>query len=956
MVPCPHGCGNSLRSGVIFAKHVNFDCKGAPPGSINGASLHAQLLAARAELTTTTFDNYVDAWEHLRSREGFAPIVSKILSRPCAVRMTSHSAAALQRASVSAFAEPSGAAWEAGGIEFTPRRARAATQRGAGMGHRLTTRTTACPAITWLERRGDEFLVHEWTAHSHSAAGDAGTYAAGALADALVKVAEASQLGGSSLTARHAHDRLFGVLPGRAGRVSLSAVAAAQRRQTAAAGPLIPLPPHLAPCMSSLLQVIKVAGTHGIIVMVKPVGVVWTATAIPNARATGAGKVATEQFLASPKCTLAPDTLAAVIFTEESLKQISEVNIVSFDSAFRLEAGSPNTNATCFVGYSLEDRSPKLLALLCATSQATAGTAWGAHMVMEQLRKRGLASNVHCVHSDVCPNSVRAVAWAFDTSESKFCAWHELPAMFLAMAGAFTSEEHLTAARLAQLKAGTATLSSLLKEEEEACHNALRALVLLTDKDMFAVALEGFVVLYKHVPRVVAVLCRSPYRDINATCMAVGMGADSVNEKSEKVWFIFRDLARQLSGASHRHSMAINFSGVVAALVGLFARLKHRESVNDHAARAALWNRAVGRRGAAAALAVAPEAASAGAAGAPPSAFTGARAGAAAAAPVISAPKRVRAKPVFAAVAPPQGAFLRLTQSAANAVGAQELHTIVRRARFELGPGHSRWDKFRAIMSGDGRVQVEPVLSKHRSVPPSALKRKEEAAPDATEYFDWGRVFELMQLAHARNDFVSGPGALDSLDVATVAVMSGDVVGGEEGGEVGGPPPIDPQPIEAVQAPIRGSAFLQLWHHQPPPFLQLPPPPAAPALSATALAGGSGVLMPLARSLVASGVKVAAAALTTGDTLSGDAAAVVFAAVARAPPNVIAAFPDGFAGWLLRPPAPRSGGPVSASHALYVARQRGFLALFAASAGAAAPFVSGGHALRAAKRAKRQLL
>jgi hypothetical protein len=124
MVPCSYGCGNSLRSGVILAKHVNFDCKGAPPGSVNGASLHAQLLLARAELTTTTFDNYADAWEHLRSREGFAPLVSKTLSRPCAVRMTSHSAAALQRASVSAFAEPSGAAWAT--QRFSPSAAAAA--------------------------------------------------------------------------------------------------------------------------------------------------------------------------------------------------------------------------------------------------------------------------------------------------------------------------------------------------------------------------------------------------------------------------------------------------------------------------------------------------------------------------------------------------------------------------------------------------------------------------------------------------------------------------------------------------------------------------------------------------------------------------------------------------------------------------------------------------------------
>lgn len=619
MVPCPYGCGTSHRSGVAYAKHVVFHCVGA---TVDGSSLNAQLQTARAKLTSTTFENYDGAWNELRRLEGYAPLLSSGRIRPCATRMTSHSAAALQRKGKSAFADPRGAAWEAGAIEFTPRRARAAAQRGAGMGHRLTARTTACPAIAWLENRGDVFIVHEWTAHSHSAAGDAGTYAAGALADALQMEAEAPQRGhtGSSTTTRIAHNGLFGVSPGRAGRASLSATAAAKRRLAAAEGPFIPLPPHREPTMSSLLRVIEAAAIHGIIAYVKPVGVDWTATESPNARATGSGKVAAEQFLTSPKCKLAQDTLAAVVFSEQSIQEISRVTIVSFDSAFRIEAASSNTNATCFVG--VEDRSPKLLALLCATSQATAGTAWGAHIVMEQLRKRGLSSNVRCVHSDVCPNSVRAVAWAFDSSESKFCAWHELPAMFAAMAGAFTSEEHLTPARLAQLKAGSATLSCLLKEEEQACHDALRALVLLTDKDMFAVALEGFVVLYNHVPRVVAVLCRSPYRDINSTCMAVGLGADSVNEKSEKVWFVFRDLARQLSGASHRHSMAINFSGVVAALVCLFARLKHREAVNEHAARTALWNRTVGRIGAATALAVVPEAAAS---------DTGARASAAAA-------------------------------------------------------------------------------------------------------------------------------------------------------------------------------------------------------------------------------------------------------------------------------------------------------------------------------------
>ena len=178
--------------------------------------------------------------------------------------------------------------------------------------------------------------------------------------------------------------------------------------------------------------------------------------------------------------------------------------------------------------------------------------------------------------------------------------------MFKAMEGAFTAPEHLSPARQALLAAGSATLRALLREQEDDCHNALRALVLLTDKNQLAVGIEGFVRLYARVPKVVAVLCRAPYRDINATCMALGAGVDSVNEKSEKVWFVLRDLQRELSGSSRRHGMAINFAGFVAMLGCLFARIKHREAVNAHKNATALWARNVGRVGANALLGTVP--------------------------------------------------------------------------------------------------------------------------------------------------------------------------------------------------------------------------------------------------------------------------------------------------------------------------------------------------------------
>ena len=82
--------------------------------------------------------------------------------------------------------------------------------------------------------------------------------------------------------------------------------------------------------------------------------------------------------------------------------------------------------------------------------------------------------------------------------------------------------------------------------------------------------------------------------------------------------------------------------------------------------------------------------------------------------------------------------------------------------------------------------------------------------------------------------------------------------------------------------------------------------------------------------------RVDSAALNAGRTLIGDAAAAVLAAVAAAPPSVLAAFPAGYAGWLSRPPARRSGDNDIPSHRKYLERQRGVLTLLEESAAASA--------------------
>ena len=87
--------------------------------------------------------------------------------------------------------------------------------------------------------------------------------------------------------------------------------------------------------------------------------------------------------------------------------------------------------------------------------------------------------------------------------------------------------------------------------------------------------------------------------------------------------------------------------------------------------------------------------------------------------------------------------------------------------------------------------------------------------------------------------------------------------------------------------------------------------------------------------------RVDSAALTAGRALTGDAAAAVLAAVAAAP---FAAFPAGYAGWLSRPPARRSGDNDIPSHRKYLKRQRSFLTLLeesdAASASSAAAIIA----------------
>ena len=82
--------------------------------------------------------------------------------------------------------------------------------------------------------------------------------------------------------------------------------------------------------------------------------------------------------------------------------------------------------------------------------------------------------------------------------------------------------------------------------------------------------------------------------------------------------------------------------------------------------------------------------------------------------------------------------------------------------------------------------------------------------------------------------------------------------------------------------------------------------------------------------------RVDSAALTAGRTLIGDAAAAVLAAVAAAPPSVLAAFPAGYAGWLSRPPARRSGDNDIPSHRKYLKDQRDVLPLLEESAAASA--------------------
>ena len=121
------------------------------------------------------------------------------------------------------------------------------------------------------------------------------------------------------------------------------------------------------------------------------------------------------------------------------------------------------------------------------------------------------------------------MAWAWCSSEAKFCVYHNVPAMIEAMKGAFSSAEHLSPARTAQLATGSASLAALLEEEEAECHSALGVLVLLSQRDQLAVAIEGIVRKWRNVPGVVNTLCRAPYRSMNQSCMALQPGFDSVN-------------------------------------------------------------------------------------------------------------------------------------------------------------------------------------------------------------------------------------------------------------------------------------------------------------------------------------------------------------------------------------------------------------------------------------------
>ena len=349
-----------------------------------------------------------DALKVLRSIPGYAPLEKGTWSRCCALRMCSHSAKAVQLRGASAFEVPHRVLWEQSGIRFTQSASRDAAQKGRGMGSRLTARTFACPAYCWMEQCDDgTFVVYEWPGHTHSDAGDSGTYVGHTLtvaaSEAVRAVAAAAP---AAVATRDVHNALFGG-EGRVGRASPGAVAAAIRR---AMPPQLnaPPPPSTTPSMASLLWVIHELGAHGISVVVKPVGCEWTATANADAKATGWGKAAALQFLQGTGHVLTSDVKAAVLFTEQSCLDLVEVTYVSLDQAFRVVAHNDgehnqgsNTCGTCVVGYSKDKRDPVLLALIGATAQVAAAPAWGMDVVMKELRNRGLPSNVEAVHSDV---------------------------------------------------------------------------------------------------------------------------------------------------------------------------------------------------------------------------------------------------------------------------------------------------------------------------------------------------------------------------------------------------------------------------------------------------------------------------------------------------------------------------------------------------------------------------